>query len=50
MPAVLLEVGVIANPDEEERLGERSTIAKLAAAISQAVQDCIVPIPVRAGR
>ena len=40
MPAVLLEAGVIANPDEEKRLSESDTIAKLAAAISQAVHDC----------
>jgi N-acetylmuramoyl-L-alanine amidase len=40
MPAVLLEAGVIVNPDEEKRLGDPATIAKLAAAISQAIHEC----------
>ncbi|MDR1849329.1 MAG: N-acetylmuramoyl-L-alanine amidase [Zoogloeaceae bacterium] len=42
MPAVLVEIGVIVNPDEEKRLGEPDTITRLAAAISQAVHDCNV--------
>lgn len=40
MPAVLVEAGVIANPDEEKRLGEAETIARLANVIAQAVHDC----------
>ena len=40
MPAVLVEAGVIANPDEERRLADSATIAKLANAISQGVVDC----------
>ena len=40
MPAVLVEAGVIANPDEERRLADPATIAKLANAISQGVVDC----------
>ncbi|MFC4278187.1 N-acetylmuramoyl-L-alanine amidase [Achromobacter aloeverae] len=40
MPAVLVEAGVIVNPDEEKRLAEPQTIAKLANAIAQAVHDC----------
>lgn len=40
MAAVLVEAGVIANPDEEKRLGERETIARLASAIAQAVHAC----------
>ncbi|WP_116141771.1 N-acetylmuramoyl-L-alanine amidase family protein [Trinickia diaoshuihuensis] len=40
MPAVLVEAGVIVNPEEERRLAEPATIAKLAAAISRGVMDC----------
>jgi len=40
MPAVLVEAGVIVNPDEERRLAEPATIAKLAGAISKGVMDC----------
>jgi N-acetylmuramoyl-L-alanine amidase len=40
MPAVLVEAGVIANPDEETRLGDPATIAKLAQAISQGIVAC----------
>ncbi|OZI35114.1 cell wall hydrolase [Bordetella genomosp. 10] len=40
MPAVLVEAGVIVNPDEEKRLAQPQTIAKLANAIAQAVHDC----------
>ncbi|MCL2162060.1 MAG: N-acetylmuramoyl-L-alanine amidase [Betaproteobacteria bacterium] len=42
MPAVLVEAAVIANPDEEKRLGEPGAIDKLATAISQAIHDCIM--------
>ncbi len=40
MPAVLVEAGVIANPDEEQRLGEPATIARLGDAIARAVHGC----------
>ncbi|KTB95719.1 N-acetylmuramoyl-L-alanine amidase family protein [Pseudomonas syringae] len=40
MPAVLIEAGVIANPDEEPRLQDPATIAKIAKAISQGVMAC----------
>lgn len=40
MPAVLVEAGVIVNPDEERRLAQPATIAKLANAISKGVVDC----------
>lgn len=40
MPAVLVEAGVIANPDEEPRLANPATIAELADAISKGVVDC----------
>jgi N-acetylmuramoyl-L-alanine amidase len=40
MPAVLVEAGVIVNPDEERRLADPATIAKLAQAISRGILDC----------
>ena len=40
MPAVLVEAGVIVNPDEEPRLANPATIAKLADAISKGAVDC----------
>jgi N-acetylmuramoyl-L-alanine amidase len=40
MPAVLVEAGVIANPDEEARLGKPETIARLAQAIAAGVDAC----------
>jgi N-acetylmuramoyl-L-alanine amidase len=40
MPAVLVEAGVIANPDEEPRLQNPATIAKIANAISEGVVAC----------
>jgi N-acetylmuramoyl-L-alanine amidase len=40
MPAVLVEAGVIIHPEEEKRLGEAATIAKLALAIARGVHDC----------
>lgn len=36
-PAVLIEVGVIKNPDEERRLSDPETVGLLAAAIAEAV-------------
>lgn len=43
MPAVLIEAGVIANPDDETRVGKPETIKLLARAISQGVQACQTP-------
>jgi N-acetylmuramoyl-L-alanine amidase len=40
MPAVLVEAGVIANPDEEARLQKPATIKKLAHAISGGLLAC----------
>lgn len=39
-PALLIEVGVIANPDEARRLADAGTIDRLAAAIAGALQTC----------
>lgn len=43
MPAVLIEAGVIANPDEEIRLAQPQTIKRLAAAIARGIQACQKP-------
>lgn len=43
MPAVLIEAGVIINPDEEARLESPETIRKLAQAIAQGAHDCTTP-------
>lgn len=43
MPAVLVEAGVIANPDEEERLASSETVHKLARAIAQGIRACQGP-------
>jgi N-acetylmuramoyl-L-alanine amidase len=40
-PAVLVEVGVIANPEEEGRLREGGTVQKLGAAIADAAVACL---------
>lgn len=40
MPAVLVEAGVIANPDEEQRLQDRAVQARLADSIAKGVMDC----------
>lgn len=40
MPAVLVEAGVIVNPDEEARLGKPETVQRLARAIADGVQAC----------
>ena len=41
MPAVLFEAGIIVNSEDELLLREPSTRQRLAAAITQAVQDCL---------
>ena len=43
MPAVLVEAGVIANPDEEVRLASSETVHKLARAIAQGIRACRGP-------
>ncbi|WP_341676703.1 N-acetylmuramoyl-L-alanine amidase [Niveibacterium sp. SC-1] len=43
MPAVLVEAGVIANPDEEVRLARPETQERLAEAIAQGIHDCLKP-------
>ena len=40
-PAVLLEVGVIANPEEEVRLATAATALPIARAIADAVVNCL---------
>lgn len=40
-PAVLVEVGVIANPDEESRLANAVTAAKIGTAIADAAASCV---------
>ena len=42
MPAVLVEAGVIVNPEEEARLAQPDTIARLAHAIADGVDACQV--------
>ncbi len=42
MPAVLVEAGVIVNPDEEARLARPETIQRLAGAIAGGVHACQV--------
>lgn len=41
MPAVLIEAGVIINPDEEARLASPATIRKLAWAIARGAHECL---------
>ncbi len=43
MPALLIEAGVIVNPDEEARLARPDTIRRLAAAISAGLETCTDP-------
>lgn len=43
MPAILIEAGVIANPDDEARVGRPDTVQLLAAAIVQGIQACQAP-------
>lgn len=40
IPAVLVEAGVIVNPDEEKRLAQRDTIQRLGAAIAGGIDAC----------
>ena len=41
MPALLIEAGVIVNPDEETRLRDPATIARIAAAITKGIRECL---------
>ncbi len=41
MPAVLVEIGVIANPDDEVRVSQPETIKRIARAISKGIQVCV---------
>ncbi|HIH2620773.1 TPA: N-acetylmuramoyl-L-alanine amidase family protein [Burkholderia cenocepacia] len=43
IPAVLVEAGVIVNPDEEARLARRETIQRLSAAIASGIDACTTP-------
>lgn len=40
-PAVLVEVGVVANPDEEQRLSTDVVKAKIAGAIAEGIEQCV---------
>ncbi|AOJ78544.1 N-acetylmuramoyl-L-alanine amidase family protein [Burkholderia ubonensis] len=40
VPAVLVEAGVIVNPDEEKRLAQHDTIQRLSAAIAGGIDAC----------
>lgn len=42
IPAVLVEAGVIVNPDEEVRLARPETIAQISQAITGGIQTCLV--------
>jgi N-acetylmuramoyl-L-alanine amidase len=41
VPAVLVEVGVIANPDEEIRLADPATVKRQAGAIARGIAACL---------
>lgn len=41
MPAVLVEAGVIVNPDDEARVARPDTIERMARAISDGVHACL---------
>lgn len=41
IPAVLVEAGVIVNPDEEARLARPETIERISKAIARGIQACI---------
>ncbi|MCA8272504.1 N-acetylmuramoyl-L-alanine amidase [Burkholderia sp. AU30280] len=43
IPAVLVEAGVIVNPDEEARLARRETIQTLSTAIAGGIDACTAP-------
>jgi N-acetylmuramoyl-L-alanine amidase len=40
IPAVLVEIGVIANPDEERRLSQPDTIQRISKAIETGIHRC----------
>jgi len=40
-PAILLEVGVIANPNEEQRLEQAAFVKRMAEAIQRGVRACL---------
>lgn len=42
IPAVLVEIGVIANPDEEARLSKPDTIQRLSHAIAAGIHACLM--------
>jgi N-acetylmuramoyl-L-alanine amidase len=42
MPAVLVEVGFISNPDEEERLRDPSYHARAVSAMAAAVEEFLL--------
>lgn len=41
MPAVLVEAGVIVNPDDEARVARPDTIERMARAIADGVHACL---------
>ena len=43
IPAVLVEIGVIANPDEEQRLSKPDAIERIAKAIATGIHHCQIP-------
>ncbi|AWV02136.1 cell wall hydrolase [Burkholderia sp. JP2-270] len=43
IPAVLVEAGVIVNPDEEAQLAQRGTIQRLSTAIAGGIDACMAP-------
>ncbi|HEY4371695.1 MAG TPA: N-acetylmuramoyl-L-alanine amidase [Burkholderiales bacterium] len=56
MPALLFEAGVIVNREEEARMGEEATRARIADAVAQAMPACVIdairargiPVPISA--
>jgi len=42
IPAVLVEIGVIANPDEEARLSKPDTIQRVSHAITAGIHACLM--------
>lgn len=42
-PAILIEAGVIANPDDQFRLAQHQTVARLGGAIAAAIIACVQP-------
>lgn len=43
IPAVLIEIGVIANPDEALRLNQEDVIKHIAHAIATGINECEIP-------